>query len=474
MTEQQIKASLDQKSKIRELYNKYLNGAIRLGLFGKAGVGKTRSCSILVELIASSLNKKKKPINIIGVTVSHAAKNILNSNINFGRESDSIIPCYTLAAALNIKAVVNNTTGQIEFKSMKSTYIDNKGRTVEDKCKLAKADIIIIDEVSQINSKLYKLINDTAKNKAVIIYMGDHHQTPPVEDIESEYGSYVKLDTDSLAFNIPDKVYLTIPFRYEGDIQLLADEVANQIDSTTIDDKLSFFKKFTSITSDSYEFTRDKEYFFNSLIDDYKNNNDVNYSTLICYKNDTVDKYNTYIRNMLFDNSSLFEVNDFVICKDNSGHLINNGKYRVTSVERSKIYVITDVIGYTAKVTDVSSDIKSTDIVHIIDCFDIELDNLQTVKVVDVDYNYYNLLNTLSSNARKNSNWTYYYNVVKYFTILKHAYAVNTYVVQGSTYEKVYIDLRDIMNVKPTTHRQKLQSLYTAITRAKKKVTILV
>ena len=70
--------------------------------------------------------------------------------------------------------------------------------------------------------------------------------------------------------------------------------------------------------------------------------------------------------------------------------------------------------------------------------------------------------------------WEDYYGVVEYFADLNYAYVVNSHVVQGDTYDNIFVNFRDILTVKPITKKEKLQSLYTAVTRARKHATILV
>ena len=76
-------------------------------------------------------------------------------------------------------------------------------------------------------------------------------------------------------------------------------------------------------------------------------------------------------------------------------------------------------------------------------------------------------------NSGNNMDWVKYYQFVEFFNHFEFASSVNTYVVQGDTYENVYVNLKDILSVQPTSMKQKLQSFYTAVTRAKKKVHIL-
>jgi ATP-dependent exoDNAse (exonuclease V) alpha subunit len=56
---------------------------------------------------------------------------------------------------------------------------------------------------------------------------------------------------------------------------------------------------------------------------------------------------------------------------------------------------------------------------------------------------------------------------------MNYGYSINIYKAQGSTYDEIYIYLDDIINLKPVDLKDKYKALYTAMTRAKNKVHIL-
>jgi len=97
-------------------------------LQGLAGSGKTFS-------IVEALRSFKGSRIIIGGTISHSAKGVLESSL-----SDIEIPCYTVAQLLNMKQEISDK-GKIEFVPdifSKPSPINN-------------ADIIVIDECSMID-----------------------------------------------------------------------------------------------------------------------------------------------------------------------------------------------------------------------------------------------------------------------------------------------------------------------------------
>ena len=69
--------------------------------------------------------------------------------------------------------------------------------------------------------------------------------------------------------------------------------------------------------------------------------------------------------------------------------------------------------------------------------------------------------------------WDKYWNLRKLYYNIDYGYATTAYKVQGSTYKTVYIDINDILLTKPISSKRKLQTIYTAITRAKNDVYFL-
>jgi hypothetical protein len=115
-------------------------------------------------------------------------------------------------------------------------------------------------------------------------------------------------------------------------------------------------------------------------------------------------------------------------------------------------------------------------LLDLIDEHGTEFYNIPVLKD-DLDMTYVQYSGFLKGRAQRESEskyWIDYYTFMEFFNQFEYAYAVNTYVVQGDTYDNVYINLRDILSVGPITDREKLQSFYTAVTRARKKVKILV
>ena len=54
-----------------------------------------------------------------------------------------------------------------------------------------------------------------------------------------------------------------------------------------------------------------------------------------------------------------------------------------------------------------------------------------------------------------------------------YGYAITAYKAQGSSYDSIYLDINDVLLTRPLTPKRKLQTIYTAITRARNNVYFL-
>jgi hypothetical protein len=528
VTEQQKLAAKDQQKKLDKLMKYYDKGYTELGLFGKAGVGKTYCAKQLVNRIIEKSNNLV--LQVYGAAISHSAKNILQKSLGEN------IKCYTIASLLQSKKVYLDD-GTVDFVPSKKFV---NGKWSEPPIK--SADILIIDECSQISDTTLDRLYKYRKGNSVIIFLGDWRQTPPPE--ESKEGD----SRDSKTFDVKN-VKLKIPFRYEGDLQKFNDAIGEQIDNFNKgeDISLSFLSKFAKDPSKEYSFWRTDENFIEEYIKTLLNNTELKNSTLICYKNKTVAEKSKEIRQKLLQTDSPYVKGDRLVCKktyykEDSGYtesnlsskdsltvekettyegflIQNSSLYEVQLVEESEVNVyfvngkyfgidnitisntgkaifnkeltLDEEIYFELVSLDLEEEGKEPNVVKTtIPTFNLTLkgadskgvedeSSIVTVPVLqnknNTDYVLIsNLLHNIAKRKNKGKFWKDYYTFVEFFAHLEYAYAVNTYVVQGDTYSETFVDFRDILSVKPINAKQKLQSFYTAVSRAKKQVQILI
>ena len=149
-------------------------------------------------------------------------------------------------------------------------------------------DYIIVDEASMVSRTIYrtllKKLEETPK-KIKVIFVGDIHQLPPVnEDISSVF-SKVKLKSN-----------LKIIERYKNSIVTYANSIRNNI------------KIKKSHLENDVEFIKDEKKWLDSYIQNYQD------SIILAYTNKKVNSLNEKIRNTLFDNvEPKFNTNEKIV-----------------------------------------------------------------------------------------------------------------------------------------------------------------
>lgn len=462
MTKQQLKAQASQDQAIANLLKFAINGKKELGLFGKAGTGKTYSAYKLAKAIASAIC----PYGVIcGAAISNSAKNILKKTIP---------QSYTLASFLMLKRHIDDE-GNVSF-------IPTKGYNKDDECTeeppITEADIIIIDECSQISKEIYDIINLYKKKDAIVIYLGDWRQTPPPDGSE-----------ESPSFNIEHYEILDTPFRYEGGIQKFNDAIGDMITDNTYNDTRDLINKMQEECSDFIVYTDDKK-FEDTYLNHLRNNIDCIY---VCYRNKTAGTKAIDFKKELSTSKSDLVVGDLIrMSKTYYPPRGKEGKFEQSPIA-SEVYFVYKIeegiikLGFKTKSGkyELYNNYYNSNYQHTLEFKTYNL----TLKNKQGELFYMPLLHSfskplhkatlqrlefLAKTSKSSKAWLNYFFMKELFGEYKYAYAVNTYVVQGKTYEEIFVNAIDIFSVKPTTLKQKYQSLYTACTRAKKRIHLLI
>jgi len=248
-------------------------------LEGVGGSGKTSSVVFAVKDIKDKL--------IIGGTISHAAKFVLNEGLK-----EAKIPCYTIAQLLELTQVIDEETGKISFKPATNVNYNSISP-------LLNADIIIIDECSMLSSELHDSINKKKKRGAKVIYLGDPFQLCPIEEDNK----------DSITFDFT-KGKLHEAIRYTGPIADLGTRIRSEINKFNEGGSCSPFVinewqtselgnscRTSQVNKDGsgYIFVNDLDVIMDIASKSFKNSEDPNCMRLIAFRNATIKKLNDYI-----------------------------------------------------------------------------------------------------------------------------------------------------------------------------------
>lgn len=397
-------------------------------LNGSAGTGKTT----IIKEVFLKVNKQGETYlnhSVIGCTVSHKARLVL---------SEHIPNSLTYAAGVNM---------QIDFDPWgEMIFVPKYGEFRESK--LYGFKYIIVDEASMFSQEMREVLLMSASPKSKIIYLGDNKQLPPIKSDQSKSKYKYIPDQDSPVFDLDNKYTLTQKMRQSDDdvIAHLADMVGDEINNGQ---SLSFIAKiknnYNKETQKGYSLSHD-----NAVIKSFVSNyNDGKSIKITAYTNKRVDYLNDEVRKLLFPDGykKKYVPGDLIVGNDlyqpNGDVVFYNGEDMI----------VTDCID--TKVLDLN-------------CYMLFVKHKDSpIYVVKEDSMpaYKKRISELKAEALKLKIWSSYMSYKNNFANISYSYAVTLYKVQGSTMYGTYVDVHDIMGVKPLTNKRKLQAMYTGFTR---------
>lgn len=421
-----------------------------LVLFGPAGSGKTTLIyHALEDLIKEDLGLEKYDEddffsnfgynipNVMGVTVSHKAKL---------RLQESIPNASTYAGYFGMKPVYGND-GTIKFEKIKKNPMSNKVFPHE-----LPFQVVVHDEVSMYGMDSVNFIEQYTNSNSKIILMGDRYQLSPIiEDLT------IANDLDSPVFTLfKNKVELVERVRQTvgNPILDLSDEIKKEIDGDkNIDRILALIHKEDRFSDGVGYRTIKKTSLIKDYIEAYKKDSE---TRVICYRNKQINMINSTIRKKLFsDAQHSFVVDDAIYM-----NLTFTNEFERSFYNSEEF-----------KIIGMQPNVK----VQGVDCY------LATVKdelggsIILVSENglpvYNKTLADLQRTAKqadyktRGKKWETFFKFRDSFADVSYGYAFTAYKAQGSGFTNVYVDLDDILTT-PISNKRKLQTLYTAITRA--------
>lgn len=407
-------------------------------LIGRAGRGKTTLVKYALEELIAEDSDSKFP-NVIGIALAHAAKNVLMG---------SIPNCRTFASAYGYKERIHDD-GRRTFEPSK--YFE------EPPVGHLDIPVFVHDEVSQYSNEMKKIIFEKTSIFSKTIFMGDNAQLPPIDPT-------MKIDADSPIFEmeLPEECTheLKEPIRQKhgNPILDLSDVLIEEIFGNHNLNRV-IMEILKPKLQDGYGYLCEPKH----VIYDHYLSQEPMKNKLIAFRNNAVARINTEIRGMIFPGVKEPLVKNDLIC------MTNNFKSEKPfyKLQNSEQFVIKEINHF---------DVLPPHSYDEIECYYGKVDTAYTNSFVvtptpDGAENYLKNYNRLMHFANQNKSlWKNVYQFTDTFSDFTMGYAINAYRSQGSTYENVYIDLIDILTVSKLTPKRKLQTIYTALTRAKQKV----
>ena len=389
-------------------------------LEGPAGTGKTFSMTEFADRVKGRL---------VFTAPTNQATKILKETIT---SEDYEPECRTIYSLLGLRMEANGEVKELA--------------TPEDPLDLTQFRAVIVDEGSMVNHFLLTYIQHTAEDQGIkFIFMGDRYQLPPVGEAKSPI------------WEIEDGAKLQTIMRFDNQILALSKKVREAQDS---------FIPRISLSSDNDGMEgvwclKSSEFRQRILEEaDAGGFSKPHCAKAIAWRNARVHEINSFIRRQIFSNAE----ECFWLPTD-----------RLTLTSPAM-----DSDGQPIAHTDEEGTVESVSIDYHPDFNHIKSWRLG----VRFDDNHFGILWALHPEAQQQWNlerqqkadaakierrkWKQYWEFVEAFHSVRHAYAGTAHRAQGSTYEKVFVDYKDILMNQ--NRKEAFQCLYVAVTRPKKEL----
>jgi exodeoxyribonuclease-5 len=436
-------ANAEQSTSIQQMQDFIRNGnpAQWFALEGKAGTGKT---TIVQEALAPFIEEGK---NVVIAALAHKAKLVLSNKLQ-DRFGKGAVSSHTIASLLAMGMDMETGKFSPEFGNNTPPIMD--------------ADIIVIDEASMVNEEALDLILENKRPNAKLIFLGDIGQLPPIREKGSKF-----IGKASPAFDTQNKAKLLERVRQgeESPILPYADLFwDNSQSAVPTEAPAPADKRQSHVTSKGSLVFAKSQSLMPKIMPLYKKaveSGNPDLVKTVVYKNATRSLINKNIRNYVFGDESKkqFLKGDLLMFQDN----YNLGP-------KTKISNSTEVQVNQAKSATTPDGWKIWELDFPIEGHPVRV---QAIDNTDAD-RYKKFLDSLAAKAQgmqkgptRTAAWKEFYNAKGRFAPIDYAYAITSHKSQGSTYDVVLVGEADINSVQAITAKEKSQSLYTAITRAK-------
>jgi exodeoxyribonuclease-5 len=417
-----------QQEAFDEVYGHLVDGEPFVGLQGYAGTGKTYLVCKLVDQLL------EEDANVTVCAPTHKSVQVLSQELG-----DTPVEMQTIHSFLGLRLEPDGEGGY-------ELVPDDAERDIAD-------GIVVVDEASMIGTEEWKYIEaiaqpDLEHNRVQWVLVGDPAQLPPVNEDPSP------------ALRVEKRGTLTEVHRQAEDNPIL--DLATQVREGTVE-------RFSSQYADGkgVAITHNREPFLESILRTFQSDafeQDPTHARVLAYRNRTVRRYNREIRRSLYGaDAPRFEEGEWIVARETWFHdgasvLTNSEEVRVkkASVTTFEAEDLAEWKVWKLKVRTPGRGLTRTALVlH-----------------EDEHERYENELETRRERALDNpGDWQRYYDLRERFARVDYAYATTVHKAQGSTFDTVFVDQRDLRACRGDERRA---LLYVAVTRPSRRLALLV
>lgn len=432
---------------------------------GKAGTGKTT--------IAKEILKEFEDEQIYVAAVSHKAKGVIKNS--FGEDTRGK-KFFSIASLLGMKGINDNDTQTTKFQvGTKVPLLDNPPA------------LLVIDEASMITEDVLKKIidiNSSLSRPFQMLFLGDIGQIRPIRDDQSEFYRTHKnlLNKKSDIFNSKHKSKLITRVR-QGEANPILPYADyfwenSQKENPELNPTQHIVRNNQITDKGSLLFSNSEAEVLNSVIKAVKNAVEkglTNHVKIVTYHVNEKTELNQKIHEALFGKDSDYSKGDMLILNspydlpDVNATMENSSEIQIKSIQDTDVdefgvhtlYLETNGTAYTRTGNE-----QKDCVIQVVSRNDIGLYNRK--------------LQELASHAKRQTNralkkqaWGDFWEYKGRYADVDFGYAITAHKSQGSTYDIVVVDEKDIMGTTATSNQEKSELIYTALTRPRKTAIVI-
>lgn len=432
---------------------------------GKAGTGKTT--------IAKEILKEFEDEQIYVAAVSHKAKGVIKNS--FGEDTRGK-KFFSIASLLGMKGINDNDTQTTKFQvGTKVPLLDNPPA------------LLVIDEASMITEDVLKKIidiNSSLSRPFQMLFLGDIGQIQPIRDDQSEFYRTHKdlLNKKSDIFNSKHKSKLITRVR-QGEANPILPYADyfwenSQKENPELNPTQHIVRNNQITDKGSLLFSNSEAEVLNSVIKAVKNAVEkglTNHVKIVTYHVNEKTELNQKIHEALFGKDSDYSKGDMLILNspydlpDVNATMENSSEIQIKSIQDTDVdefgvhtlYLETNGTAYTRTGNE-----QKDCVIQVVSRNDIGLYNQK--------------LQELASHAKRQTNralkkqaWGDFWEYKGRYADVDFGYAITAHKSQGSTYDIVVVDEKDIMGTTATSNQEKSELIYTALTRPRKTAVVI-
>ena len=424
---------------------------------GKAGTGKTT--------IAKEILKEFEDEQIYVAAVSHKAKGVIKNS--FGEDTRGK-KFFSIASLLGLKGINDNDTQTTKFQvGTKVPLLDNPPA------------LLVIDEASMITEDVLKKIidiNSSLSRPFQMLFLGDIGQIQPIRDEQSEFYRTHKdlLNKKSDIFNSKHKSKLITRVR-QGEANPILPYADyfwenSQKENPEFNPTQHIVRNNQITDKGSLLFSNSEAEVLSSVIKAVKNAVEkglTNHVKIVTYHVNEKTELNQKIHEALFGKDSDYSKGDMLIFNaqydlpETKGVIENSAEIQIKDIDDTDV----DEYGIHTLYLETTGTAYSVTGQEIKDC------TIQVVSRQDIG-KYNQKLAELASVAKRQTNrvlkkqaWKEFWEYKGRYADVDFGYAITAHKSQGSTYDIVVVDEKDIMGTTATSNQEKSELIYTALTR---------